>query len=256
MKSDIINTIQSPTHQSKDHCPPKKRSHVNTEISLETLEILLTSVPEEEITLSSEVTFNPTSEESLRKTIDQVIAHKPHYLKRLQHLIKRKRGVEWLYRNISYFQTQFPWEVISLLENMAHQHTTDVTHKTLKPVNELRTLDHSGNNYSEKVIGELEGLQILTTNIRRLIYNNIETPLQQLTPELIEHCSDEELASWSNWCMDIESHIKQIEELLNDGQNFFSIRNFKLMKQLPLSQRSKTALKVIIDKITSTQASP
>lgn len=252
MSGDTINVVQPPKHQSQDHCPPKKSSHINTEISLETLEILLTSVPEEEIVLSSELVFDIEADDSsLRKNIDHVITHKPHYLKRLQHLIKRKRGVEWLYRNISYFQTRFPWEVISLLENMAHQNTPEVTYKTLKPVNQPHTLDHAHNNYCEKVIGEIEGLQVLTTNIRRLIYNNIETPLQQLTPELIESCSSEELKSWNNWCTDIESHIRHIEELLIEGQSFFSIRNFKLMAQLPLSSRSQSALKAIIDKVTA-----
>jgi hypothetical protein len=250
MSGDTINLVQPPKHQLQDHCPPKKSSHINTEISLETLEILLTSVPEEEIVLSG-IVFDVEADDSLRKNIDHVIAHKPHYLKRLQHLIKRKRGVEWLYRNISYFQTRFPWEVISLLENMAHQNTPEVTYKTLKPISERHTIEHAHNNYCEKVIGKFEGLQVLTTNIRRLIYNNIETPLQQLTPELIESCSSEELENWNNWSTEIESHIRHIEELLVEGQSFFSIRNFKLMEQLPLSKRSKSALKVIIDKVTS-----
>lgn len=252
MKGDTINLVQPLKHQSQDPCPPKKRSHINTEISLETLEILLTSVPEEEIVLSSDDSFDVVTDGSHHKNIHHIIAHKHHYSKRLQHLLTRKRGAEWLYRNLSYFQTQFPWEVLSLLENMAHQNTPDVTSKTLKPINELSSVDHGGNNYSEKLIGKIEGLPILTTNIRRLIYNNIETPLRKLTTELIENCSAEELNDWNNWCINIESHIQHIEELLTDGQNFFSIRNFKLMEQLPLSKRSLSALKIIIDKVTST----
>jgi len=250
MKGDFSNLATPPEHQSKAHCPPKKSNHLNTEISLETLEILLTSVPEEEITLTSDVIFSSDSDISLRKNIDQVIAHKQHYLKRLEHLIKRKRGVEWLYRNLSYFQTRFPWEVISLLENMAHEHSPNVTCKTLKPINELKTLNKACDSYNENVIGKLEGLEILTINIRRLIFNNIETPLNQLSAELIDQCSEQELAAWNNWCSNIESHLQEIEKLLAAGQNFFSLRNFKLMEQLPLSQRSKTILKSIIDKVT------
>lgn len=255
MKGDTINLVQHFKHQSQDLCPPKKRTHVNTEISLETLEILLTSVPEEEIIITSEFTLDTESENSTRNNIDHVLAHKQHYLKRLKHLIKQKRGVEWLYRNISYFQTQFPWEVISLLENMAHQKSPEVISKALKPINELHAVDHTNNSYSETVIGTIEGLQILTTNIRRLIYNNIETPLQQLTPQLIDNCSVKELEDWNNWCSNIESHIRQIEELLNDGQNFFSIRNFKLIEQLPVSERSQSALKIIINKVTTNNIS-
>lgn len=251
MKGDTINLVQPLKHQSQDPCPPKKRSHINTEISLETLEILLTSIPEEEIILSSDDVIEVVADKSQQNNIHHVIAHKHHYTKRLQHLLTRKRGVEWLYRNISYFQTHFPWELISLLENMAHQNTPDVTSKTLKPINELCSVEHNNNNYSKKVIGKIEGLQILTTNIRRLIYNNIETPLQKLTPELIESCTTEELNDWNKWSLDIESHIQHIEELLTDGQNFFSIRNFKLMEQLPLSKRSQSALKTIIDKVIS-----
>lgn len=251
MKGDVFNHIETPKHQSLDHCPPKKSSHAHTEISLETLEILLTSIPDDEAPLSSG-TFDATTEESQRKYIDHVIDHKQHYLKRLQHLLKRKRGVEWLYRNLSYFQAQFPWELISLLENMAHQNTPEVTYITPESVSDSQKPPHSANSYSQVTVGELEGIRILTTNIRRLIFNNLETPLQQLTPELINQCTAEELSSWNNWCLDIESHIRNIEELLQDGRKFFSIRNFRLMKQLPLSKRSTYALKVIIDKATST----
>jgi len=250
MKGDTSNLATPPEHQSKAHCPPKKSNHLNTEISLETLEILLTSVPEEEITLTSDVIFSSDPDKTLRKNIDQVIAHKHHYLKRLENLISRKRGVEWLYRNLSYFQTRFPWEVISLLENMAHEHNPDVTCKTLKPINELRSLNQVCDSYRENVVGKLEGLEILTINIRRLIFNNLETPLNQLSSELIDQCSEQELTVWNNWCSNIESHLHEIEKLLAAGQNFFSLRNFKLMEQLPLSHHSKIALKAIIDKVT------
>ena len=250
MKGENINTILSPKHQSQDNCPPKKTPHAGTEISLETLEILLTSVPEEEITLSSDSIPSNVTLESQKQNIDNTIVHKAHYLKRLQHLKQRKRGAEWLYKNLSYFQTRFPWELISLLENMAHEKTPEIICKTLKPINELNQRNSTADSYQENVVGKLEGLEILTTNIRRLIFNSLEDPLKQLTPELIENCNDDELNIWNDWCINIESHFQHIEELLFAGQNFFSIRNFRQMEQLPLSKRSKVALQAIIEKIT------
>ncbi|MDH5518450.1 MAG: hypothetical protein OEY36_11635 [Gammaproteobacteria bacterium] len=247
MKSDNTGTLQSLKYQSQDHCPLKKASHPGTEISLETLEILLTSVPDDEIHLSGSTSYSDGTPQSQLQNIRKIITHKPHYLKRLQHLLKRKRGAEWLYRNLSYFQTQFPWELISLLENMAHEKSPDITCKTLKPINNQNL---SPDKYYEHKQGQLEGLEILTTNIRRLIFNTLENPLKQLTPELIACCSAEELKIWNDWCINIESHIQHIEELLLDGQNFFSIRNFKLMQELPLSQASKKTLTNIINKIT------
>lgn len=250
MKGENINTVLSPKHQLQDHCPPKKASHPNTEISLETLEILLTSVPDEEIVLSSDSIFSANSSDSQKQNISKSIAHKPHYLKRLQHLKQKKRGAEWLYKNLSYFQTQFPWELISLLENMAHEKTPEIICKTLKPINEMNLRNNAINAYQENIIGKIEGLEILTTNIRRLIFNSLEDPLEQLTPELIENCSASELSIWNDWCINIESHFQHVEELLYAGQNFFSIRNFRQMEQLALSKRSKNALISIIDKIT------
>ncbi|MDH5423407.1 MAG: hypothetical protein OEY29_00265 [Gammaproteobacteria bacterium] len=251
MKGNVFNPLKTPRHQSQDHCPPKKHSHTHTEISLETLEILLTSLPDDEAPLTDSTQLSSSAKESQRKYIEHVIEHKQHYLKRLQHLLKRKRGVEWLYRNLSYFQTQFPWELISLLENMAHQSASEVSYITPLATSEHQPPPLSVNNYSQVIIGELEGLRVLTTNIRRLIFNNLETPLQQLTAELINHCTAEELSHWSNWCEDIESHIREIEELVQDGQKFFSIRNFRLMEQLPISKRSASTLKAIIDKAST-----
>ncbi|MDH5394120.1 MAG: hypothetical protein OEY11_13110 [Gammaproteobacteria bacterium] len=247
MKSDSIKSLQSLKLQSQDNCPPEKANHPGTEISLETLEVLLTSVPDEEISLSSSSPLQSRdSLSSQHQNINKVLAHKAHYLKRLQHLKKRKRGAEWLYRNLSYFQTQFPWELISLLENMAHNKTPDIVCKTLKPINDQSLASCS---YYELQNGQLEGLEILTTNIRRLIFNSLENPLKQLTPELIATCSAEETSVWNDWCINIESHIQRIEELLCEGQNFFSIRNFKLMQQLPLSKSSKATLIHIINKL-------
>jgi len=250
MKGETINTVLSPKHQSQDNCPPQKSPRRDSEISLETLEILLTSVPDEEISLSGGPIFEPEHLHNHLQNIHKIISHKKHYLKRLQHLKRKKRGAEWLYRNLSYFQTQFPWELISLLENMAHAKTPEITCKTLKPINELNQKTIQDTQYQENIIGKLEGLEILTTNIRRLIFNSLEEPLERLSGKLIDACSQEEIAIWNEWCINIESHFQLIDELLISGQNFFSIRNFRLMEQLPVSQRSKTALQLIIDKLT------
>lgn len=250
MKGETIHTVISPKHHLQDNCPPQKPTRRDSEISLETLEILLTSVPEEEITLSSDPVFEADNLNSHLQNIQKVIAHKKHYLKRLQHLKKKKRGAEWLYRNLSYFQTQFPWELISLLENMSHSKTPEITCKTLKPINELNNRNIQDSPYQDNVIGKLEGLEILTTNIRRLIFNSLEDPLNKLSEQLIENCDHAEISIWNDWCINIESHLQRIDELLFSGQNFFSIRNFRLMEQLPISQRSKSALQSIIDKVT------
>jgi len=250
MKGENINTVFSPKHHSQDNCPPQKPTRRDSEISLETLEILLTSVPNEEITLTSDPVFEADNLSSHLQNIQKVINHKKHYLKRLQHLKKKKRGAEWLYRNLSYFQTQFPWELISLLENMSHSKTPEITCKTLKPINELNQRNIQDTPYQENIIGKLEGLEILTTNIRRLIFNSLEDPLNKLSEQLIANCDHEEISIWNDWCINIESHLQHVDELLFSGQNFFSIRNFRLMEQLPISQRSKTALQSIIDKVT------
>ena len=249
MKGELLNRIQSPKLQSPDHCPPKKLPHKGAEISLETLEILLTSVPDEEITLSSNTVSKTNTLHSQRQNIDKVIAHKQHYQKRLNYLMKRKHGAEWLYRNLSYFQTQFPWELISLLENMAHETTPDITCKTPKPINELRQLSDSSVQPDSPVVHQLAGLQILAVNIRRYIFNSLEDPLNKLSTEAINKFTLEELDIWNNWCINIESNINQIDQLLYAGQLFFSIENFKLMDQLPLSESSKSALTAIVNKI-------
>lgn len=137
MKGDILNTVTTPAHQSQDNCPPQKSTRRDSEISLETLEILLTSVPDEEVSLASDNHFSTGGLQSQRENIEKVVAHKTHYQKRLHHLKKKKRGAEWLYRNLTYFQTQFPWELISLVENMAHAKSPEIVCKTLKPINEL-----------------------------------------------------------------------------------------------------------------------
>lgn len=248
MKGDLLTTVISPEHQSQDNCPPQKSTRRDSEISLETLEILLTSVPDDEITLDSGNALPAGESTSYISNIQKVISHKQHYLKRLHHLKKKKRGAEWLYRNLTYFQTQFPWELISLVENMAHANSPEIICKTLKPINELKQHNEDDSPYQENQVGKLEGLDILTTNIRRLIFNSLEDPLNQLSDELIATISDDEVAIWNEWSINIESHFQRIEELLMAGQAFFSIRNFRLMEQLPISRRSQIALQQIINR--------
>lgn len=248
MKGDSLNTALSPKHQTQDNCPPQKLKRRDSEISLETLEILLTSVPEDEIAAPAKSDSSPEAHPSHYQNLAKTISHKNHYLKRLQHLKKKKRGAEWLYKNLAYFQTHFPWELISLVENMAHAKTPEIVCKTLKPVNELSQAHNTENAYQENIIGQLEGLEILTTNIRRLIFNSLEDPLSHLSETLIDHCTEAEIAIWNDWCINIESHFQRIEELLVAGQQFFSVRNFKLMEQLPVSKRSQLALQSIINK--------
>jgi len=248
MKGDTLTSAIPSNHQSQDNCPPQKSNRRDSEISLETLEVLLTSVPEDEISLSAENSLPADSTNSQRDNIQKVIAHKKHYLKRLQHLKKKKRGAEWLYRNLSYFQTHFPWELISLIENMAHAKSPEIICKTLKPINELKQRDENDALYQQSVVGKLEGLDVLTTNIRRLVFNSLEDPLNRLSTALIDTMTDDELMVWNEWCINIESHFQRIEELLLAGQAFFSIRNFRLMEQLPVSRRSQQALQSIIKK--------
>lgn len=252
MKGDKLHSVITSQHQSRDNCPPDKSPRRDSEISLETLEILLTSVPNEEISLAGEI--QDTQGQLHQDQIEKVLMHKNHYLKRLHHLKKKKRGAEWLYRNLSFFQSQFPWELISLVENMAHEHAPDIICKTLKPINELSHRKTTESPYQENIVGSLEGLEILTTNIRRLVFNSLEDPLNRLNQQTIENACDEELTVWNDWCASIESHFKHIEELLTAGQAFFSIRNFRLMEQLPVSKRSQQALKRIIEKSVPVKA--
>lgn len=240
--------MKSPIRQVRKPESKKKELRMHTEISLETLEILLTSIPEENsLSHPSDISVEYDKEKQA-KNIKNFISHKKHYQKRVTHLIKRKRGAEWLVRNLAYFHTHFPWELISLLESMVYEDTIESSYQQEKPApfSEQQPCLQSNDNSNKP-----EGLRVITSNIRRLVYDNLEKPLQELNPELIDTCSSDALNEWNIWCEGIELHIKNIESLLYDGQCFFSLKNFELMEQLSISKKSKVILRNIINNVSS-----
>lgn len=246
MKTGVRNLNHS-SHQSQDNCPPKKAPHKGAEISLETLEILLTSVPEEEIRLTETETADLQDNKTrYLKNIRKALLHKKHYIKRLQHLKQRKRGAEWLHQNLSYFQSKFPWELVSLLENMAHKQTPGIKCKTLKAINDIKNHEETTPIVTDNC--PVEGLEIFTTNIRRLIFNSLESPLAQLTETLITNSNEADLQVLNDWCINIETHFQKVEELIFEGQNFFSLRNFRHIQNLPLSEQTRSAVNACIER--------
>lgn len=250
MSKGKIYPSLSHTNKSQDQCPPKKPGHPGSELTLDTLKILLTSSPETESELNE--TECLAAEQTKQKKLDkirEVYAQKQQLLTRIKHVKHSPKGADWLNRNLSRFQSNYPWELVSLIETMAHNHSPQVIVKTHKSPFELKQSTAEGEYYHETVIGQLQGLDIFTQNIRRILTNYLEAPLMRLSDGNINRMNEKDINRWYQWCINIDSYFEKIHNLLNAGQLFFSPRNFRLMERLPLSTRTLGALKGLNNKL-------
>lgn len=230
----------------QDHSPSKKQhsrksQSQGAELSLETLQILLSSSPDSEQQQTDDELF--TVELERQKYFDLVrstLQQKHQLLKRVKMLKHAARGADWLNRNISVFQSKFPWELVSLIESMASNHSEQVVIKSSAA--DISVVEPA---FQERVVGEIQGLEIFRMNIRHLITNNLESPLTRLTPGVLNQVTDDDLINWAEWCESLEQRFIQLENILQAGQRFFTQTNFRLMEQLPLSPKSRSALQKI-----------
>ncbi|MEN8193734.1 MAG: hypothetical protein ABFS12_13005 [Bacteroidota bacterium] len=156
----------------------------------------------------------------------------------VNELKQAPKGANWLYYVLDSFRDTYPTELLTALKELATETDENTT------LSEL--IENECVQSQRDEIEQLQGLSIFTLDIREELILKILKPLialEKLADEPEEKLS---FTRYCNWANGLDEQFAIVEQLIEEGQLFFTPYNLERLKSIPLP-KSKARLVQSLD---------
>lgn len=155
----------------------------------------------------------------------------------IEALKRQDKGASWLYQSVRNFRQSYPAELISSLQSLHQQGENS-------PVFEqLIEADASDQQLAD--IEALQGLGVFQGDIRQLLIDTALKNIAAIEKQLGRYQSGETVQLREDWFDEISQAVTNGEQLLSQGQLFFTKANLTRLGNLPLDHKLLSKIKKI-----------
>ncbi len=158
------------------------------------------------------------------------VAETARVKERVKELQLEHQGANWLYKSLNQFRKSYPAEVLTALEDLRQRgDESGVLEKMIET------------NASDKQlqdIEQLQGLEVLTGDIRALLIEQVLKPLTDLEKKANSAGPGGKILVPIAWSAQVESNLEAAQLLIENARLFFSEDNIERLNSLPLSEEA------------------
>lgn len=176
-----------------------------------------------------------------REFLRATAARIPELLNAVSDLKRRRRGLDWFTKSLNNFNRYCPKRLLDNLKQRAKKSGGDAIHQeeelTEQQRKELKatgTVAGKDTEFRRKLVGRLRGLDALKKTPERMLWKGILEPLRLLESYGAEYVPLPELRRLAARCGEIDQHLREVEGVLQNLQQFFTEENFALFPLLHL----------------------
>ncbi len=164
---------------------------------------------------------------------------------RVKALQQAEQGANWLFRMSSQFHKQCPAELKSALDDLRQHGEEGATFASL--------IDSNASDGQLQDIEQLQGLEVLTGDIRNLLMERILKPLTKLDQKAGSAAAGQGVRVPVQWADEVEACFIQAEQLIEAGRLFFSPDNIARLRSIPLPDPAAQAVRALCQQLITAE---
>ncbi len=149
---------------------------------------------------------------------------------RIETLKKQTKGASWLYQSVRNFRQAYPAELLEALKSLHQQGENSPV------IEQMIEADASDTQLAD--IESLQGLGVFTGDIRQQLIDTCLKGITELEKKLSKYQNSDSLQLPENWFDDISQALASGEQLLSEGNLFFTPENLQRLTSLPLEGKT------------------
>lgn len=179
-------------------------------------------------------------EQGQRERLTTTLNQLPSINARVSALIDESKGVQKRLQALTNFNKGVPKSIVDRMNQMVRARDGNLTQSRIATANERdlmkatgQPLPKDGPAYVVESIGNIEGLAALypENDLRKLLIENLRTPLDEFTTVDVDVLNARELGQWAKWAESIELATQSADVALGLGKRLLIPENLQQLLQ-------------------------